>query len=142
MVLDSTCAPNAGGLLARPVLLGPGSGGEGEFQGEWFVPSAGRGEGVILGKGGEVDRVNLVRVWGSVVNEVRPLVLVGRVKGGGLEGDVEVAMACVKGVETREGSLRVVSGEEGWSGVGKLGRGKAMAGLVVAVAGCLVLGMV
>lgn len=105
---------------------------------------------MALGNGDVVDAANVERVWGSVVNEVRPLVLVGKMKGGRIpvgEEGVNVGMACVKGMDVAEGSMKVVIGgeTEGGEGTGSL-EGKtassAVIGLVMALAGAVVLGMV
>ena len=103
----------------------------------------------MLGNGDVVDAANVKRVWGSVVNEMRPLVLVGKRKGGKVpvgEDGVDVGMACVKGMDIAEGSIKVVIGDqtEGGDGAGSAGgktTSSAMMGLVVALAGAVMLGI-
>ncbi|RPB19221.1 hypothetical protein L211DRAFT_642485 [Terfezia boudieri ATCC MYA-4762] len=151
LTLDPECAPYANTLVSRPFLITPGQAGELDFQKQFFNPSAGRPEGVMLGKGDVVDAANIDRVWGSVVNEVTPLVLVGKRKSGrapvGPE-EVNVGMACVKGMDIAEGSRKVAIGgkTEGGDGTGgaagERAGSTAKIGLVIAMAGAVVLGMV
>ena len=106
---------------------------------------------MTLGKGDVVDAANIGRVWGSVVNEVTPLVLIGKWKNGKVpagEEEVNVGMACVKGMDIAEGSRKVDIGgmTEGGDGTGGAAGSRvestATMGLVVALAGALILGMV
>ena len=136
LVIDPKCAPNQG-TIVKPFVVTKGLAGKEEFQQNYFDGSAGRKQGATLGNGEDRDEKGVRELFGSVVNEVRPLVLIGKDRKTGVK--VDVRMACVKGETLSPESMRVVAGPD--DEVAAAGGGRSVFGAVMGLAGVLAMGM-